>query len=607
MGSNAHHVLWRVVHPLAEGDALLYLHADPSATWSRASIAMEPGTSVSYGTYFGAFPSSYWRHWTGVAVVELVFEVDAETEVAIFGTDATGATHLLQRRRVQAGVSRLGLALGAETDGWVWPEFRALSEPVTVRDITWQTSQPPVRASRVGAAITTFDRESDCIALLQSLSEPGLAESVPMIVVVDQGRRELRQDPGFAAVAELLSGRLRVHRQGNLGGSGGFSRGMLEAVDGDLDFALLLDDDVRLEPESVLRLAAFAAYARRPTIVGAQMLSSVEPLRLHSFGEHVDRRTMWWSAIDPSLSALDLGAGIRGIPRLSRRVDVDFNGWWMCLVPTRLVRDAGASLPYFIKWDDAEFGLRAAAHDVPTVTLPGAALWHVPWTAKDDGLDWQAYFQFRNRVLTALLHGGRGVLSSSFAQDVNHLLCGQYGSAELRNIALRDILLGPAHLDPVLRAGPSRATAILQRSGQAIVPSEELPATVASGIRRPAGRAAMVARAVRVMIHQFRPPRVGGPVPRLPRVEGKWWSLGLLDTAVVEAASGTGAFAFRRDRSVAKRQLRRAVLLRWRMLVGWEKLARRYQDASTAAASAEAWGRRFEDAAPTGALRDAPS
>ena len=44
--------------------------------------------------------------------------------------------------------------------------------------------------------------------------------------------------------------------------------------------------------------------------------------------------------------------------------------------------------------------------------MPGAAVWHVPWTDKNDALDWQAYFHQRNRFVAALLHspyerGGR--------------------------------------------------------------------------------------------------------------------------------------------------------------------------------------------------------
>ncbi|MFC4754448.1 hypothetical protein [Dietzia aurantiaca] len=40
---------------------------------------------------------------------------------------------------------------------------------------------------------------------------------------------------------------------------------------------LLMDDDVRVEPETVLRLFAFAAVTREPMLVGAQMMCLFNP------------------------------------------------------------------------------------------------------------------------------------------------------------------------------------------------------------------------------------------------------------------------------------------------------------------------------------------
>ncbi len=76
----------------------------------------------------------------------------------------------------------------------------------------------------------------------------------------------------------------------------------------------------------------------------------------------------------------------------------------MCLIPRQVAEELGQPLPLFIKWDDAEYGLRAAEHGYPTVTLPGAAIWHMAWSDKDDAIDWQAYFHLRNRLVVAALH-----------------------------------------------------------------------------------------------------------------------------------------------------------------------------------------------------------
>ena len=146
----------------------------------------------------------------------------------------------------------------------------------------------------------------------------------------------------------------------------------------------------------------------------------------------------------------------------------------MCLIPTEVVREIGLSLPLFIKWDDSEYGVRAQAAGYPTITMPGVAVWHVPWTDKNDALDWQAYFHQRNRFVAALLHspfphGGR-MIRESFNHQLKHLLAMQYSTVELRHLALEDALAGPDQLHddlPVkLGAGARAAQAVQRRPAQ---------------------------------------------------------------------------------------------------------------------------------------------
>ncbi|MFC8681034.1 glycosyltransferase [Microbacterium ureisolvens] len=572
------------------------LYARGGSPLSRTSLVLAPGETVSYATYFGAFPGGYWARYTGVSDVRVAVTIDGSASVSVCRTDANGRPSVATTASDAAGGTVVSTSVDVNT-GWVWLEVTAGADGATVSDVMWETNRAPRSDVSVTIAITTFDREEDCLRLLGRLVDPEVRSSVERVVVVDQGTRRLRDAHGFAEASARLGDALRLVEQPNLGGSGGFSRGMVEALDEQSSHVLLLDDDVDLEPESLDRVARFAAHADGPLLVGAQMLSLIDPTILHSFGEHVARRGFWWEPVEPSLSSVDLArATVENTPALSRRIDVDFNGWWMCLVPSAVVEDVGASLPLFIKWDDAEFGLRAAEAGVRTVTLPGAALWHMPWTAKDDGLDWQAYFQLRNRLVAALIHAGRrgsGVIGSSFLQDINHLLCAQYGSVVVRNQALRDILDGPEHLERTLREGPGRPARLLAGERQVVVPVAKLPETRPTTVMRPSGVMSMVARAGQVVVHQLRRPRPSTKPVRLPRVDGKWWSLGVLDTAIVEAASGRGAFVAVRDRSRARRLLWQAVALRMRLWATWPGRAREYRAAAPALASPAAWRERL--------------
>ena len=112
------------------------------------------------------------------------------------------------------------------------------------------------------------------------------------------------------------------------------------------------------------------------------------------------------------------------------------------------------------------YGLRAAEHGFPTATLPGAAIWHMAWSDKDDAIDWQAYFHLRNRLVVAALHtpaqAGRRLLRDTFKFDLKFLIMLQYATAALHHRAYDDFLAGPEALFPKL---PTALPTALEHQG----------------------------------------------------------------------------------------------------------------------------------------------
>ena len=599
---------WRTVQrvllpPAGRPETLpLYARIDGAAAgWTREGVDVPPGRTVSFGTYLGGVPAATWRACTDVRALRLALAIEGAATVRVIATDAEGTARTIQELAGASGEVAVEVALDPSI-GWLWFEAEAGAEGARVRDARWDAPAPARDEASLAIAITTFDRVDDCARLVAALGDDErLRPRIRRVTVVDQGTDSVAASPEFARAADAWGERLAVIEQANLGGSGGFSRGMLEGTDSGASHVLLLDDDVVLEPESVLRMLAFAEHAAGLPLVGAQMLSLPEPTVLHSYGERVDLQRFWWVPVAPSLERADLAhAHPDGTPAFDRHYAVDFNGWWMCLVPTEVVRRLGAAMPFFLKWDDAEYGLRAAAAGHPTVTLPGAALWHVPWTAKDDGLDWQAYYQLRNRVVTALLHsphrrGGR-LLADTLAQDLNHLLCLQYGSAAVRHLALRDVLSGPEHLHRTLAHRRADAREVLARLGQDVRPDAALPSAASTTApSRPHGAAAALRRLAASGLRQVR--RAPGPDAevdvRLDREAGKWWALGTVDSAVVGSATGSGGFVLRRDRRVAATLARDAIGLRVRLWWRWPRLASAYRRAAPELSGRAAWERTY--------------
>ena len=127
---------------------------------------------------------------------------------------------------------------------------------------------------------------------------------------------------------------------------------------------------------------------------------------------------------------------------------MDYNGWWMCLIPTSVIREIGlVAARSSSSGTTSEYGLRAKAHGFPTVSLPGAAVWHVSWTDKDDLVGWQAYFHAAEpdrggAAPQPLRNGGRRGARIQY-MDIKHLVSMQYATAHGRGWALEDVLKGP--------------------------------------------------------------------------------------------------------------------------------------------------------------------
>jgi galactofuranosylgalactofuranosylrhamnosyl-N-acetylglucosaminyl-diphospho-decaprenol beta-1,5/1,6-galactofuranosyltransferase len=607
----------------AVGDAqsVIRCGADASAhpfedAGPRRSAVISEDCRVSFGTYFNAFPASYWRRWTTVNSVTLRVRLAGESALVLYRSTARGHCHPIETINIRSDepvtIERT-LPLTPFIDGgWYWFDVVTGPRGTTLIEAEWAVPAGAGRApGRLSIGITTFNRPDDVVEQLRTLGEASEIHGIlDTVYVIDQGTRQAKDHPGFADAAKKLGDRLQVIEQGNLGGSGGFARSMDETVRaGRSDYVLIMDDDVQFDPEGILRAVAFADLARRPTIVGGHMFSMYDRSVLHAFAETVAPHTWWWGAAPNTKARHDFGRrNLRNTPWLHRRADSDYNGWWLCLIPRQVIAELGLALPVFIKWDDAEYGVRAREHGIPTVSMPGVAAWQAPWADKNDALDWQAYYHLRNRIVTALLHSpadhGGALLSESLQRQLQNLLSMQYSTAALRLLAIEDVLTGPAHLHRDLLTKMRQLRELRARytdaQDEADIESFPPPRRRAPDAMKdsttPTNKRNLLTKAAISTARQLRPPRKGAsqrPQMALPYQDAAWFVLTKLDSALVSAADGTSASWYRRDRKLFRSLGWRSVILHARLRRQWPRLAADYRAAAAEFTSPERWRRTF--------------
>lgn len=630
-------VLHRVVMPRADDPPEvrpLYLdepetmHGRTAHVVSRSTVTLPPACQLSFATYFNAFPASYWKRWTRVEEVALRLTVRGSGRVDLYRSKSNGDVVHLEGKQLDGhqlepdgspvdgskdGTVQLEFRESLapfEDGGWVWFDVATEDGSLTITDAAWIVDEPlPVHPLAV--AITTFNRPADCVTALAALAEDqAVLDVVAKVFVVDQGSVTVRDHQRFADVAARLGDRLVVINQENLGGSGGFTRGMLEALRTDgVEHVMLMDDDVRLEPDSVLRAHAFASATSSPVIVGAQMLNLQVRSQLHAMGEIVDLRSSFWRPAPGSVYQHDFAKlTLREQSLLHARIHSTYNGWWMCLFPREVLERTGLPLPLFIKWDDAEYALRAAECGFPTVTLPGSAIWHMPWTDKDDATDWTAYFHLRNRLITLALHSPydvrRAIVQDGFRSTFKHLMAMEYSTVALHHKSIEDFLAGPERLFASLRDALPAVRKLREGYDDARIFSsaQQLPMPLFDPVRiealldPPVHPVAIVKRALSTVSRHLRSPQPetrDRPQINVPARNARWFLLGMVDSATVSNADGSGVAFRKRDPQQFRALLARTIALYRRLVAEWGVTAERYRAAVPELTSVESWERMF--------------
>ncbi len=618
-------VLHRVVLPRADDPPEvrpLYLdepetrHGRTAHVVSRSTVTLPPACQLSFATYFNAFPASYWKRWTRVEEVALRLTVRGSGRVDLYRSKSNGDVVHLEGKHLDTAGNPLELEFREslapfEDGGWVWFDVATEGESLTISDAAWIVDEPlPVRPLAV--VITTFNRPADCVTALAALAEDqAVLDVVAKVFVVDQGSVTVGDHQRFADVAARLGDRLVVIDQENLGGSGGFARGMLEALRTQgIEHVMLMDDDVRLEPDSVLRAHAFASAASSPVIVGAQMLNLQVRSQLHAMGEVVDLRTSFWRPAPGSVYQHDFATlTLREQRLLHARIHSTYNGWWMCLFPREVLERTGLPLPLFIKWDDAEYALRAGECGFPTVTLPGSAIWHMPWTDKDDATDWTAYFHLRNRLITLALHSPydvrRAIVQDGFRNTFKHLMAMEYSTVALHHKSIEDFLAGPEHLFASLRDALPAVRQLREGYDDARIFSsaQQLPMPLFDPVRiealldPPVRPVAIAKRALRTVSRHLRSPEPQTrerPQINVPARNARWFLLGMVDSATVSNADGSGVAFRKRDPQQFRALLARTIVLYRRLVQEWALTAQHYRAAVPTLTSVESWEQAFE-------------
>lgn len=412
-----------------------------------AHLEVQADESATFDSYFGSFFENYWFEYTDLRSVVLEVALAGSGLIRLVRVSPQEDVYHVREQSFDANEpTTIRFDIRDDEDfraqaGRLWFEVLATST-AQIFGGQWATEQSPRRQVRASVVFCTFNREEYLRGTLQAIAaEPAVVERINEVLVINQGDPFTIDDLLPAETTSALAETIRLIEQPNMGGCGGFTRGIWETMQQpELTHFILLDDDIRLHADSLLRATSFLSFAEDDVALGGHMLNLHRPNFVYEAGAQLDPANL---QTRPVALETDVRFGT-GLDQFLNTNTVAYNGWWFFGASRSMVDRVGYPMPCFIRGDDIEYGLRIQLAGERTVPVPGIGVWHEPFYMKLGG--WQFYFEIRNRLMAAAAHGAgnwkaiRRNLRNTFIRDI---AMARYHSVIFMLEALEDFAAGP--------------------------------------------------------------------------------------------------------------------------------------------------------------------
>ncbi|MGV8988575.1 MAG: glycosyltransferase family 2 protein [Cypionkella sp.] len=418
----------------------MYFHADEGVVFDEcsASITVESGGTAFFDTYFNAFSIGKWHQDCALNGLWLGITGRGRAEIKVFHAIPERswevlATTVVNLSKVNPSLVNLSHYAENATRGVIFFEVRALSTGVAITGARFLTEAEPDPRHRLALSITTFKREAQVentarrLALYFERAE--FAAHMDCFIVDNGNSANIIAHPKIRRIANA-----------NLGGAGGFTRGLLEAEAAGYSHVLFMDDDASIPMEALHRTFAFLTLARDPkAAVAGAMINSTDKWRMWENGATFDRRCY------PLFSGTDLRERnavfqMENESAISRSSKM-YGGWWFFAFPVAQVTHH--PFPFFVRGDDVNFSL---GNDFAITTLNGVVSFAEDFTDKESPLTW--YLDLRSHMVHHLtldkMEVGRFKLARIGLAFVGRNMAKfQYETIEAVLKAWEDVLKGP--------------------------------------------------------------------------------------------------------------------------------------------------------------------
>ena len=423
------------LQPCSEKGLYFRTNARVAISLQKQEAIFETGGILRTNTYFNSISIGKIKKYTNLTNLSLCLNFRGQFKITWKVRILHQGDKVVQEDRVvgeEIGSQEIVLPFwDSLSEGMLFFELQALEDSVLF-GFHYSTKDAPVRRVCLGLVITHFNRpqevEKTALRFKKELLQGPYYEGKIQLIIVDNSRnlpRSLADEKGIAVIPNR-----------NLGGSGGFSRGLIHLHHaGDFTHGLFMDDDASSEIESIRRTFFYLTYTHEPKLaIAGAMLRAVQPNMQHENGGRFDGLCYPIKCYYNLLLTRDL-------LRNEQEEPIDYGAWWYFAFPLQAVKHL--AFPYFVRGDDIGFSL---ANNFHIMTVNGISSWQADFSHKAGPL--QIYLDQRNQIMH-FFHGivkdnrKRKLLKATLTLFVLNSLAYQYESARACTLAIYDVLKGP--------------------------------------------------------------------------------------------------------------------------------------------------------------------
>lgn len=375
-------------------DTELYFRANEKVSFEKEHIHMLPNGKLTTDTYMNLFDASVWRKYTGINGWKIIFQVSGRGRVKL----RTGNTTVAELEIDCAKISekQIPFTCGSDDYSWFYLDIESIDtmELSDIRILVNETEQA-LAGVCLALNICTFHRQEvlyhslDVIRNSRFFQKDDSLYGKLQVYVVDNASEISIPEEAF----------ISVYHNPNTGGSGGFTRGLVEIrreiPKTGVTHVVFMDDDVEFILETLYRLYALLSLIKeeyKDEVVAGRMFRMDDRKVQYTAAEIWNRGEIKHLGFNADMTQSNV------LKDINNNTGAEYGGWWFCCFPMGFAKE-NDPLPFFLHCDDVEYGLR---HGGMPIILNGIQVWHETYEYRQTPI--MAYYDMRNKLFVNSIH-----------------------------------------------------------------------------------------------------------------------------------------------------------------------------------------------------------